>query len=240
MEVTVKPLRASGLLKKRRQANFILKKLAKFYQTKLTQLSTERKHARAAGMSQNQMAFRILISTILSHRTKDANTQKATDALLGRYPNPVSLSKAPEATIRNLIKPAGFYRVKAGYVKKCSQELVEQFNGIVPRTREELMSLTAVGPKTSACVLNYAFSAPVVAVDTHVHRVSNRLGLAHSKTSEETEEQLTKIVSVKSQLMVNELLVLHGQNTCKPVLPLCSKCPLTSVCKYYQSGARHG
>ncbi len=223
----------------KRTCSFVLRTLKKKYAGTLTHLSGERAHSRAKHLDKPQTAFRILISTILSHRTRDANTKKASDALLSSYPTPRLLAHAPIETIRRLISPVGFYRLKSRYVKSCAKELVERFGGVVPMKREELVSLAGVGPKTSACVLNYAFDKEVVAVDVHVHRVSNRIGLVHTRAPKHTEVELTEIAPRGKKRFVNELLVLHGQHTCKPVTPVCSACPLKRVCAYYQSGGAH-
>ncbi len=217
---------------KKRTITHILAILKRNYVGKLTQLSMERKKADATGLNQNSTAFRILISTILSHRTKDEKTTQATNNLFSVYSSANELSNAPLTKIEKLISPAGFYRSKAKYIRNCSKQLVEKYHGVVPFSRESLMELDGVGPKTSACVLNYAFSSQVIAVDTHVHRIANRLGLVKTKTPEESEVQLAKITPIKLQNQVNELLVLHGQNTCKPIGPRCSICPVNKLCDY--------
>lgn len=175
-------------------------------------------------------AFRVLIGTILSHRTRDGRTEEATRALLSKYSSPEKLSKATVAKIRELIKLVGFYNSKAKYVKKCSQELVQKFGGKVPNTMEALTSLTGVGRKTAGCVIAYAFELPAIPVDSHCHRVGNRLGLVKTSTPEETEQELMKIVPRARWVEVNELFVLHGQSTCAPISPFCSRCPLAGAC----------
>lgn len=210
----------------------ILAILQKTYADSKTQLLIEKAKAKKIGLNKNSTAFRILISTILSHRTRDEKTTLATNNLLEKYPSPFKLSSAPLSKIQTLIQQVGFYRSKSKYVKRCSQQLVQRFNGVVPFSRESLMELTGVGPKTSACVLNYAFSKPVVAVDTHVHRIANRLGLIKTKTPEESEIAITKITPIKLQNKVNEYLVLHGQNICRPIGPKCQICPINFLCNY--------
>ena len=121
--------------------------------------------------------FRILIGTILSHRTKDENTTKATENLFSRYKTPAELAKADPRTVRRLIRPSGFYNMKTKNIITASRQLVREFGGRVPDNEEDLLKLRAVGRKTANCVLVYAFNKPAIPVDTHVHRISNRLGL---------------------------------------------------------------
>ncbi|MBI5636183.1 endonuclease III [Candidatus Micrarchaeota archaeon] len=193
----------------------------------LSFLGRQRKESKGA----QALAFRVLISTILSHWTKDAAMEAATNKLLTKYPTPEKLSGASVEKIAELSYPVGFYKTKAGYIKKTSRQLLKEFNGRVPNTMEELTSLPGVGRKTASCVLNYAFSLPAIAVDTHVHRISNRIGLVKTKTPEQTEVELKKIVPKQKWMTVNELLVVHGQTICWPIKPNCKKCPLNKICK---------
>lgn len=205
-----------------------LAKLKKFYAGKLTHLGREKKKISPA--HEQAVAFRVLIGTILSHRTRDERTEQATQALLFAFPTPEKLAAAPIKKIVSLIKPVGFYNSKAKYVKKCAHELVERFGGAVPNRMEELTGLTGVGRKTAGCVIAYAFELPAIPIDSHCHRVSNRLGWVGTKTPEQTEVELMKLLPEKSWRDVNELLVLHGQNTCAPISPFCSLCPLRETC----------
>ena len=175
-------------------------------------------------------AFRILIGTILSHRTKDERTERASNALLGKYATPQALSKAPLGVVRRLIKPVGFYNAKARYVVECSRELVERFGGVVPDNVEELVTLTGVGRKTAGCVVAYAFGKPAIPVDSHVHQVSNRLGFVETKTPRQTEQELELLLPKPLWKDVNEALVVHGQNICVPISPHCSVCLLRKEC----------
>jgi len=178
--------------------------------------------------------FRVLIGTILSHRTRDENTTRATENLFSVYRTPAELSQADVSTVSKLIKPAGFYNVKAKSVIRVAKQLVEEHGGRVPRTMEELLELHSVGRKTANCVLVYAFNTPAIPVDTHVHRISNRLGLVRTKTPEETEEALVGSVPRKYWLDLNDLFVRFGQTTCKPIGPKCGVCTLTDTCDYYR------
>jgi len=179
--------------------------------------------------------FRILIGTILSHRTKDENTSRATENLFSRYRTPAQLANADPDAVRRLIRPAGFYNMKTKNIMMASRQLIEEFGGRVPDNVEDLLKLRSVGRKTANCVLVYAFNKPAIPVDTHVHRISNRLGLVETKKAEETEEALVKAVPRRYWLELNDLFVRFGQTTCKPVGPHCSGCTLTQSCVYYRT-----
>lgn len=185
--------------------------------------------------SEGSDPFRVLVGTILSHRTRDENTTRAVENLFSVYKTPVELARADEARVRELIRPAGFYNVKAKNVISVSRQLVEEYGGEVPRSMDELLSLHSVGRKTANCVLVYAFNTPAIPVDTHVHRISNRLGLVHTKTPEETEEELVKSVPRRYWLELNDLFVRFGQTRCKPIGPKCGGCSLTEGCVYYRT-----
>ena len=194
---------------------------------------------RATALAQLQDAeggdpFRILIGTILSHRTRDENTTRATENLFSKYRTPAQLANADPDTVRRLIRPAGFYNMKTKNIMKASSQLVEEFAGKVPDNMEDLLTLRSVGRKTANCVLVYAFNRPAIPVDTHVHRISNRLGLVRTKKPEETEAALVKSVPKRYWLELNDLFVRFGQTTCKPVGPNCESCTLTGTCTYYR------
>jgi endonuclease-3 len=179
--------------------------------------------------------FRILIGTILSHRSRDENTERATENLFSVYKTPAQLAEANVRTVKKLVRPSGFYNVKATNVIRTSKQLVEDFDGKVPDNMEDLLKLHAVGRKTANCVLVYAFNKPAIPVDTHVHRISNRLGLVKTKKPEETEAELVKTVPKRYWLDLNDTFVRFGQTTCKPIGPRCSECSLRSVCDYYRT-----
>ena len=198
------------------------------------------KDRRATALAQLQDAeggdpFRILIGTILSHRTRDENTTKATERLFSRYRTPFELAEADPRVVRSLIRPSGFYNMKTKNIITASKQIVEQFGGKVPDNEGDLLKLRAVGRKTANCVLVYAFNKPAIPVDTHVHRISNRLGLVKTKKPEDTEEALVETVPRRHWLELNDLLVRFGQTTCKPIGPRCSACSLTGTCQYYKS-----
>ncbi|MEM2897198.1 MAG: endonuclease III [Candidatus Bathyarchaeia archaeon] len=181
--------------------------------------------------------FKVLISTILSHRTRDESTKKAAESLFSTYSNALSLSKASVKEIRKLIKSVGFYRVKSKRIKEVSRILVENFGGKVPDSLEKLLSLPGIGRKTANCVLVYAFNKPAIPVDTHVHRISNRIGLVRTKNHFETELELKKIIPKEHWIRINNLLVSFGQSICKPVSPKCYECSIRSSCEFYKANA---
>jgi len=175
--------------------------------------------------------FEVLISTVLSQRTKDANTEKASSALFSRFKTPRELANADIGRIEKLIRASGFYKVKAKRIKEISRIIVEKFGGKVPGRMDELLSLPGVGRKTANCVLVFAYRQPAIPVDTHVHRISNWLGVVRTKTPERTEVELMKKIPKRYWIDLNELLVTHGQNICLPRKPHCSICPIKKYCK---------
>ncbi len=179
--------------------------------------------------------FRILIGTILSHRTRDENTTRATENLFSKYRTPGELAAADPQEVTRLIRPSGFYRMKTKNIMKVSEQLVSEFGGAVPDTEEDLLKLHSVGRKTANCVLVYAFNKPAIPVDTHVHRISNRLGLVKTKKPEETEAELVKTVPRRYWLELNELFVRFGQTVCKPIGPRCPSCTVSGSCEYYRT-----
>lgn len=174
--------------------------------------------------------FRILISTVLSSRTKDEVTAQSSIKLFQKAPNPIRLSKLSEKEIANLIFPVGFYRVKARNIKRISEILLEKYNGSVPSQLDQLLQLPGVGIKTANLVLGVAFETKAITVDTHVHRISNRLGIIKTSVPRETEKDLKKILPEKHWINFNTYLVAHGKTICKPISPLCSKCPIFQYC----------
>ncbi len=179
--------------------------------------------------------FSILIGTILSARTKDENTAKVVKKLFSRYRTPKALANAKVRNVEKLIKSIGFYHVKAKRIIKVAQIINSQYRGKVPENFEKLIELPGVGRKTANCVLVYAFDTPAIPVDTHVHRISNRLGLVDTKMPEETEMELRKKIPKKYWLQINDTFVMYGQNICKPISPLCNICKIKTKCNYYKS-----
>jgi len=179
--------------------------------------------------------FSILIGTILSARTRDENTTKVMKNLLSHYKSPKALSSAKVKEVEKIIKPIGFYHVKAKRIIKVASIINSQYGGNVPDDFEKLIELPGVGRKTANCVLVYAFDKPAIPVDTHVHRISNRLGLVRTKAPEDTEKELMKKIPKKYWLEINDTFVMYGQNICKPISPMCNVCKIKRKCNYYKS-----
>jgi endonuclease-3 len=179
--------------------------------------------------------FRILIATILSARTKDENTTKAADKLFKVYGTPQKLAKAKVKDVEKMIKSVGFYHVKSRRIINAANIILSKYHGKVPANIEQLTDIPGVGRKTANCVLVYAFEEPAIPVDTHVHRISNRLGLVDTKTPEETEMELRKKVPKKYWLPINNTFVMYGQNICKPISPMCNVCKIKKNCNYFKT-----
>lgn len=177
--------------------------------------------------------FLVLVSTVLSQRTRDANTLIASESLFSKFNNPKALASAPLKQIEHLIKKSGFYKVKARHIKELSGQILERFGGKVPDSLEELISLSGVGRKTANCVLVYGFGKQAVPVDTHVHRISNRIGLVKTKTPQETETALIRSVPKRYWIELNELMVKFGQKVCLPRNPHCAVCGVALYCDYF-------
>ena len=156
-------------------------------------------------------------------------TAVAARALFAEFPDPGSLSSATLGRVRRLIRPVGFYNEKAKRVREIAKKILSEFDGRVPDNLDNLLTLPGVGRKTANCVLVFGFGIPAIPVDTHVHRISNRLGLVRTKKPEETETMLAQVFPKDRWLDVNELLVTHGREICRPIGPRCEKCPL-EVC----------
>ena len=181
----------------------------------------------------NHDPYQVLIRTILSQRTRDENTDQATNNLFSKYKDIYEVSEAPIEDVKKLIKPAGFYNVKAARIQEVSQILIDQYGGEVPDTVDELIKLPGVGRKTANCVMVFAFELPAIPVDTHVHRISNRLGLVDTKNPEDTELELINIAPRDLWIKLNDLMVQFGQNICKPISPQCEVCPCSDFCDYF-------
>jgi len=175
--------------------------------------------------------FQILIATLLSARTQDATTHAASTRLFRRARTPRAMAKLPVAEIERLIYPVSFYRNKARHVKACCERLVADFGGRVPDTMEALVTLPGVGRKTANLVLILGFaSRSNICVDTHVHRISNRLGWVKTKTPEETEQALYAVTDRRYWAAINLYMVTWGQNVCRPVYPRCGDCAIAADC----------
>ncbi|SEM11741.1 endonuclease-3 [Syntrophus gentianae] len=174
--------------------------------------------------------FEILISTVLSLRTKDEVTAAATERLFRLASTPERMLKLSEEEIRQAIYPVGFYRNKARQISGICRDLLDRFSSRVPDTLENLLSLNGVGRKTANLVLSLGYGQEAICVDTHVHRISNRLGLVSTKTPEQTESALQDVLPRCYWSRYNTLLVSFGQRVCRPLSPLCSTCPLGDLC----------
>jgi endonuclease III len=184
----------------------------------------------SAVAEQDSDPFRVLVATMISLRTKDEVTRKAADSLLAAAPTPQALAALPETRIEQLIYPAGFYHTKAKSLRATARALVEHHGGAVPSDMEELLALTGVGRKTANLVLNLGFGLPGICVDTHVHRISNRMGWVATKGPAQTELALMEILPKRYWITINELLVRYGQRVCTPLSPHCSTCPAARFC----------
>ena len=175
--------------------------------------------------------YLVLISTIISLRTKDEVTREATLRLTKRATTPKKMVKLKPEVIAELIYPAGFYRNKADTILTVSRDIIDRFKGRVPDSIDDLLTLKGVGRKTANLVMTQGYGLPGICVDTHVHRISNRLGYVSTKTPEETEFALREKLPKEYWIEYNDLLVAFGQNICKPISPLCSQCPVHDHCK---------
>lgn len=174
--------------------------------------------------------YLVLVSCILSLRTKDTVSLPASQRLFAHAQTPRALLSLPPKAIQDLIYPVGFYRQKTKQILKISSILQKNYNSTVPNTEKDLLALPGVGPKTTNLVLSLGFNIPALCVDTHVHRISNRLGIVNTITPEETEAELKCILPKQYWSEFNELMVMWGQNICVPISPFCSQCPLLSLC----------
>lgn len=182
-------------------------------------------------LAENQRdPFVILISTLLSLRTKDEVTAVATDRLFELASTPQEMLNVPLDKISRTIYPVGFYRVKAKNIHHACRELIRRFDSNVPDNIDDLLSIKGVGRKTANLVVSLAYGKKAICVDTHVHRISNRLGYVKTKTPDETEFALRKKLPRRHWIIYNTIMVAFGRKTCKPVSPLCSQCPVNKYC----------
>jgi endonuclease-3 len=175
--------------------------------------------------------FTTLISCILSLRTQDKTTNAASDRLFAIASTPETMLATPVKTIEKAIYPVAFYRVKSRTIHAICEQLMSKFGGQVPARLEQLLELPGVGRKTANIVVTLAFRKAGIAVDTHVHRISNRLGYVKTKSADETEMALRQKLPRRYWLIYNDLLVAYGQNLCKPISPFCSRCKIAVYCK---------
>ena len=180
-----------------------------------------------------QDPFKILISTILSARTRDSNTRLVTERLFKSHNTPKLIAEEDIEVIEDLIRASGFYKVKAARIKEVSRIILEEYNSQVPDDFEELNNLPGVGAKTANCVLVYAFKIPAIPVDTHVHRIPNRLGWIKTTRPGQTEGELKRLIPKAEWIRLNRVLVRFGQQVCLPIHPKCDICSINTICAKY-------
>jgi endonuclease-3 len=179
--------------------------------------------------------FEVLITTILSQRTKDENTAKASARLFSVYKTPREIADAEEEELQELIKPSGFYRVKAGRIKEVSKAILERYGGQVPEDVGELLKLPGVGRKTANCVLVYGFGKEAIPVDVHVEVVAKRLGLVDKDADAiDVEKQMQRVVPKRYWTSINELLVQFGRDICRTRNPKCRECFIKDLCDHWR------
>ncbi len=209
-------------MKKSEKINKILKILKKKYpshsKTTLNRMRTK------------PNAFKILISCLLSLRARDENTEKVSRALFQVASTPKTIASMPTKKLEKIIFSSGHYHKKAQALKHVSKELIKRFKGKVPKTREELISIKHIGPKTANIVLAFAYGKSVIPVDVHVHVIANRLGWVKTKTAEKTEPELMEIIPQKYYADLNAILVQFGKEICITTSPKCSICPISKDC----------
>jgi endonuclease-3 len=181
----------------------------------------------------HRSAFELLVATMLSAQCTDKRVNMVTPALFGRFPDAAALAAATAEEVEPFIRTCGLFRTKARNLVATARALVERHGGEVPSERRELEALPGVGRKTASVVLAVAHEQPALAVDTHVHRVANRLGLARAKAREKTEAQLTALVPAEKWRTVHHQLIQHGREVCQARRPRCEACPLADLCTYY-------
>jgi endonuclease-3 len=178
--------------------------------------------------------YTLLVAIVLSAQATDISVNKATETLFEQVTNPLQMLKLGEENLQKYIKSIGLYRAKASNILKLSKILYEQYNSLIPATREELMNLPGVGRKTANVFLNCARGETTIGVDTHVLRVSNRLGFTSSINPLKVEQDLESLIPAEWKKHAHHWLILHGRYICKARTPLCKNCYLTDLCKYYQ------
>ncbi len=174
--------------------------------------------------------FELLVAVILSAQTTDARVNMTTPALFKKYPTPEKLAKARQEDVEAIIKSTGFFRMKAKNIISAARDLVEKYGGKVPEQREDLETLAGVGRKTASVVMSVVYEEPAIAVDTHVFRVSHRLGLTLGKTPGDVEADLQKLVPREKWRHAHHWLILHGRSICKAPVPKCGQCPVNALC----------
>lgn len=176
--------------------------------------------------------FEFLVAVVLAAQCTDVRVNQVTPNLFPRYNTPKKLLELEENRLRDIIHSTGYHRQKSKYLILCARALVEKHKGIVPKTMEELTTLPGIGRKSASAILAQAYGIPAFPVDTHIFRVTNRLGLVHEKTREKTEFALLKTIPKNRWIKFHMQLIAHGRTTCKALRPKCSECPLKNICEW--------
>ena len=192
----------------------------------------ERMHPEAMCALDHGSEFELLVAVVLSAQTTDVSVNKVTPALFGRYPDPEALAAASQDDVIEIIKTIGLYKTKSANIIKLAAKLKEDFGGRVPDSFEELVSLPGVGRKTANVVMAEAFGKPAIAVDTHVFRVANRIGLTDEKDVNATEDSLKQRLPENTWVRAHHLLIFHGRNVCHARRPDCENCGISGICLY--------
>jgi endonuclease-3 len=184
--------------------------------------------------SEKSSAWECLLFTALSARTRDKQTEIVFQKLMKKYPTINDLATAKTPDVERVLGTIGLFRAKARSAIGMAKKLRDEFHGQVPKTIDELITLPGVGRKTASCVLVYAYHQPAIPVDTHVHRIVNRLGWVNTKTAEQTELALRKVLPEKLWLTINRVMVFFGRDICVPTIPHCDTCPVFELCAYHK------
>jgi endonuclease-3 len=176
--------------------------------------------------------YKVLVATVISARTREEQTTAVSNRVFARYPDAHALAGAEERELYDLLEGSQYREVKAPRLLQMARILVEKYGGEVPNSAEALLELPGVGRKTANCVLIYAFDIPALCVDTHMHRITNRLGWVHTKSPDQTEKALEKIIPKDLWTGVNRLFLQHGRAICTPGIPRCLVCPIRTFCAY--------
>ena len=185
----------------------------------------------------HENTFELLVAVILSAQCTDAAVNKVTPELFRRYPTPEALSRAPIADIEPVIRTLGLFHAKARSLKRCAEQLVQEFNGAVPSTMDKLTKLPGVGRKTANVMLGHAFNTPGIAVDTHCKRLANRLGLTRQQDPVKIEKKLARILPSKAWTGFSHRLIIHGRQVCHARKPACARCELKLLCPSDETAA---
>lgn len=207
-------------MKNKKTANEILNKLYKIYPDARCELNYS-------------TPFELLIATVLSAQTTDKKVNAVTLKLFKKYKSPYDFSTVSQSELEGEIREIGIYKNKSKNIISLSKALINDYNGEVPKNHDELMNLAGVGRKTANVVLSNAFGIPALAVDTHVFRVSNRIGLANANNVEDTEKQLVSIINKEDWIIAHHTLIFHGRNLCRAQKPHCEECCIKEYCKFY-------